>query len=298
MVGYTGLRSLVSGGQRGRLRLVALRRAPRARRAAQEAALDDPAFAPEHIEAAVSKMLPRVLRNFGELAGRPHVDILGVGNRAGAGEDRVVVRVRARVKRNRPELAPIQVVHIDERWTLVHEGMQWRLTADMGDPLAASLLSSSLVATPGDDAARLHEASLEELTESHPRGAVSPGELADPAAPSPQRLRDLAVADDRFDPLLVHALDFPEAGAGRRRVRDAHRRKWEVTRLDADATPPQVDVRVRVKATASSDATIIATGQAPPTQRLDLVWTLELDEVARQHPRWRMIDSVDASDHA
>jgi hypothetical protein len=325
-IGYTFVRWVVSGGQRGRLRLAALRRAPRARRAAEEAALDDPAFAPEHIEAAVTKMLPRVLRDFGKLAGRPHVDILGVVNRAGESEDRVVVRVRARVARDRPELAPLQVFHIDERWTLVHEGMHWRLAADMGDPLAASLLSSPLVAAPDQDASRLHEASLEELIEPHPRGAVSPGELTDRAAPAPRRLRDLAVADDRFDPLLieaaishiveaweessdgadapllavatgagVHALNFPAPGSGRRRIRDAHLQRWEVTRLDADAVPPQVDVRVRVKAGVSSDGTLIATGQAPPTQRLDLVWTLELDETTHAHPRWRLTDSTGGS---
>jgi hypothetical protein len=42
-IGYMCVRSLVSGGRRGRLRLVAPRRAPRARRAAAEAALDEAA---------------------------------------------------------------------------------------------------------------------------------------------------------------------------------------------------------------------------------------------------------------
>jgi hypothetical protein len=56
-VGYTCARSLAAGG---RLRAIALRRAPRARRAATEAALDDPAFAPERIEAAVEAILPQL----------------------------------------------------------------------------------------------------------------------------------------------------------------------------------------------------------------------------------------------
>ena len=59
-VGHTCVRSLAAGGRRGRLRAIALRRAPRARRAAAEAALDDPAFAPERIEAAVEAILPLV----------------------------------------------------------------------------------------------------------------------------------------------------------------------------------------------------------------------------------------------
>jgi hypothetical protein len=325
-IGYTCVRSLASEGRRGRLRLLALRRAPRARRAAEEAALDDPAFAPEHIEAAVREMLPRVLRRFGDLSGGPRVDILGVVNRAGEAEDRVVVRVRARVVRDPPEPAPRQVFRIDERWTLVHEGMRWRLAADMGDPLAASLLSSPLVAAPEDDASRLHEASLEELTEPRPHGGTAPGELTDPSAPAPERLRDLAVADDRFDPLLIeaairhiveaweesgdggdapllavatgaglHALSFPEPNTGRRRIHDAHLRRWEVTRLDTDATPPQLDVRVRVMASVSSDTELILAGDVLPTERLDLVWTLELDETTHAHLRWRLIDSTSVS---
>jgi hypothetical protein len=59
-VGYTCARSLAAGGRRGRLRAIVLRRAPRARRAATEAALDDPAFAPERIEAAVEAILPQL----------------------------------------------------------------------------------------------------------------------------------------------------------------------------------------------------------------------------------------------
>lgn len=325
-LGVVWVRSVVASGLRGRLRLMAWRRGPRARRAAMAAALDDPAFAPERIEAAVREILPQVLSSAGRVAGRARVDILGVVNRAGEAEDRVVVRVRAGVARDHEIGGLPRVFRIDERWTLVHHGMRWRLAADTGDPLAVSLLSSPLVAAPEDDTARLLEDSLEELTAPQPRGAGSPGELIDPAAPAPQRLRDLAVADDRFDPLLIeaavhhiveaweesgdggdepllavatgpgaHALTFPEPGRGRHRVRDARLRRWEVTRLDADAAPPQIEVRVRVTAAVASEATVIAAGQAPPARRLDLAWTLELDEATHAHPRWRLIDSAPVS---
>lgn len=74
-IGDTCARPLVSGGQRGRLRLVALRRAPRARRAAAEAALDDPTFARERIEAAVSDVRVRVRATIDPNAHAQRVDL-------------------------------------------------------------------------------------------------------------------------------------------------------------------------------------------------------------------------------
>jgi hypothetical protein len=317
-IGYAFVRSVVSSGLRGRLRLVALRRAPLGRRAATEAALDDPAFAPERIEASVSAILPRLLGDRGRLSGRPRVDILSVINREGQDEDRVVVRVRAHVDRG--PAVPLAMRHgvIDARWTLVHDGTHWRLATDSGDPLDPSLLSSTLIASPGDDVERLREASLQELTDHPRRGGPGPGELVDADAPPPQQLKDLAVADERFEPMLIaaavthiveaweqsssgsdapllavatgagaHALTFPRAGTGRRRVRDARAERWEVTRLDAAAVPPVVDVRVRVRAATGIDSD-------GHVRHLDLVWTLALDETTHgRPPRWCLTDSAD-----
>jgi hypothetical protein len=355
-IGYTCARSLVSGGQRGRLRLIARRRAPRARRAAVEAALDDPVFAPERIEASVATILRLtealwhgtpaqglrgrpdedmirswaansriVLGSGARITGRIRVDILSVVNREREAEDRVVARVRVHVERGpRVELAARRG-QLDERWTLVHRGQNWYLAADAGDPLAESLLSSPLIASPQDDAARLREASLEELTARAGRDAPSSGDLVDPDAPPLRQLQDLSITDDRFEPLLIeaavrhiveaweqssdgsdapllavatgagaYALNFPPPGAGRRRVRDARVQRWEVTRLDAGAAPPQVDVRVRVKAAAWTDEQVNA-GEDRRVRRLELVWTLELDETTHRHPRWRLTNSSDAS---
>ena len=303
-IGYVFLRSVVSGSRRGRLRLLALRRAPRARRAAEQAALDDPAFAPERIEAAVAGMLPDVLGRHADLAGRPRVDILSVVNREREAEDRVIVRVRARLTTG----------PMDERWTLVHRGARWRLAADSGDPLAPALLQAPLIASPQDDSARLREQSLQELSGA---GAPRPGELVDTDAPPLQQLRDLAVADERFDPMLIeaalehvvqaweqssdasdapllavasgagaHALQFPDSGQGRRRVRDGRLQHWEVTRVDAAATPAQVQVRVRVRAALRDER---------HPRPLNLVWTLALQETTRAHPRWRLIRSADVT---
>ena len=304
-IGYTCVRSLVSGGRRGRLSVLALRRAPPARRAAEQAALDDPAFTPERIEAAVAQMLGDVLGPDAQLVGRPRVDILGVINRARESEDRVVVRVRARSQRGA----------IDERWTLAHRAARWRLLTQAGDPLAEPLLTAPLIPGPEDDDQRLNETSLQELS-AQPRTGSTPGALVDTGAPAPEQLRDLSVVDERFDPMLIesavahivqaweqssdgsdapllavatgagaHALMFP-AGHGRRGARDARLQHWEISRVNATATPPCVEVRLRVRA-------VLQPEHHP--RRVDLVWTLALDESRHGRPRWRLAHSADAT---
>jgi hypothetical protein len=356
-IGYVFLRSVVSGGQRGRLRVMALRRAPRARRAAVQASLDDPVFAPERVESAVARILEltealwhhgperalhgrpdeRVIRAWAEnsaevlgpdarLAGHKRVDILEVVNREREAEDRVVVRVRVQIDRGPHVPFAARHVPLDTRWTLRHHDDEWYLATVAGDPLAASLLSAPLIASPDEDTERLREASFEELTAPARPGGPSPGELMDADAPPAQQLKDLAVADDRFEPMLIeatvrhvvtaweqsadgsdapllgvatgagaHALNFPATGRGRRRVRDARLQHWEVIHVDASATPPRVAVRVRVQAAAWQTDGRAISGDDRHARRLDLVWTLELDESTREHPRWRLTDSEDAS---
>lgn len=354
-IGALCVRELVSGGRRGRLHLLAAVRAPRARRAAIQASVQDPVFDPERIEAAVTTILQlteelwqggqalgvrgrpdaavirawaensgRVVGTHARVAGHTRVQIMGVVNREDEHEDRVVVRVRVHVNRGpRSELAARRGM-IDERWTLMRRGEEWYLAADAGDPVGESLLTSPLITSPDQDTARLQEASLEELTERPPRGSPAPAELTDTHAPPMEQLRDLSVADDRFDPALVetalghiveawerssdgsdapllavatgagaHALSFPRTGHGRRRVRDARLKRWAVTGLDARATPPTVTVDVRVRAAAWTDADVRA-GDDRETRRLDLVWTLQLDEATHDHPRWRLAGSADA----
>ena len=85
----------------------------------------------------------------------------------------------------------------------MRHGEQWYLAADAGDPVGEQLLSSPLITSPDQDTARLHEASLEEVTDAPPPGSPAPVELTDPDAPAMAQLRDLSVADDRFEPTLV-----------------------------------------------------------------------------------------------
>jgi hypothetical protein len=58
--------------------------------------------------------------------------------------------------------------------------------------------------------------------------------------------------------------------------------------------PPQVEVRVAVRAAAWADGRV-QPGEDRRTRRLELVWTLELDDAAHAHPRWRLSHSADAS---
>jgi hypothetical protein len=186
-IGVLGVRELVSGGRRGRLHLLAAVRAPQARRAAIQASVQDPAFDPERIEAAVTTILQLT--------------------------DPALV-----------ETALGHIVEARER------------------------------CSDGSDAPLL---------------AVATGAGA-------------------------HALTFPRTGHGPRRVRDARLKRWDVTGLDARATPPTVTVNVRVRAAAWTDDDVRA-GDDRETRRLDLVWTLGLDEATHDHPRWRLAGSADAS---
>jgi len=125
------------------------------------------------------------------------VDILDVINRQGENEDRVITRVRLRVRRGRVA-APLEpkVIGVDERWTLARRGESWVLVSVDGDPIADAVLSAPLIASPSADTVRLHEASLLALSDPDPSG-VRPGELVHADAPPEAGLRDLALADDR-----------------------------------------------------------------------------------------------------
>jgi hypothetical protein len=355
-IGYTAARSLIGTGQRGRLRLTALRRAPRARRAAMEAALDDPAFAPERIQASVTEILDvaaavwanrsdrRVRRRpdgrriqawakervsrLGDpgLDGEPRIDILSVVNRERDAEDQVVVRVRLRIDRGSGISYAARHIALDERWTLSHRGQSWFLASVAGDPLSKSLLTAPLIASQQSDSARLTEASLRELATDTAASDPAPAELVDHDAPPDRQLSDLAVADDRFSPLLlgaalqhlvdawgqvgdgsqepllavatgsaVHALLHPPVyRGGRRQVRDVTLRHWDVTAVDAGAQPPAVQVRVELRAVEWGTARGRRYGDDRRSRRLKLLWTLELVDARAGGPQWRLAASDDA----
>jgi hypothetical protein len=226
--------------RRARLRLLARRRARRARGAALEAALHDPAFAPENVRRSIGTILELagvawrspdgaalddrrdgpLIRAWAQsreawlgtglrVIGVPAIDLLRVVNREDEVEDRIVARVRFRVHRDHPAapeppLSPHRL-HLDERWTLCRDGERWLLVSVAGDPLAGPVLSAPLIPSPAYDTQRLEEASLSELAGEPPVGIANPGELYDHDAPAPLALLDLSLSDGRFSPLLIAA---------------------------------------------------------------------------------------------
>ena len=231
--------------RRARLEHQAKARGRYAEGAAWEAALDDPAFAPARLRATVGDIVglaeqlwdgprPSLLadrpdgwliatwaRTKAEVWGRglcaeerPDVTPLRVVNREGEDEDRVVLRVRLKVRRERSkpqflgDLTPLEeptTVKIDERWTFGRRGETWYLVSVDGDPLAGPVLSAPLIPTPAADDARLTESSLRELGEADAVPGERAAELVSPSAPPGLALLDLSVVDGRFMPALLGA---------------------------------------------------------------------------------------------
>lgn len=353
-VGWQFGRFVIDEERRARLHVGALRRAPRARRAATEAALDDPMFEPERIQAAVTEILDlaasvwrreavrrserrkdwplirgwaaqreELLGSGLSVSGRVRVDLMNVVNRGRKAGDWVVVRVRFHIRRGPAAPFGQRTVVVDERWTLARRREQWSLASVAGDPIAEKLTSAPLIASPAQDVERLREESLEELSEPPVATDVSPGELIDATAKPDLRLRDLAVADDRFSPALIGAAithiaaAWEEASDGsnqalaevatpvgmtnlmtgpepdsRRQVRDAVLKHWEVLDIQTDDVP-RVVVAVRVRAAVYLTHGSHGSGSDRHAHDQDLVWTLELGTDRHNHPHWRLCASAD-----
>lgn len=222
----------------------ARQRARRAELAAWAAAEDDPAFAPDRLrevvahvfdaaraiwddgstavadrrpDAAVVTQWAREKARLGSglrLEAPAELAVLRVVNRHGEDEDRVVVRMRARLHRDRPkpqfrgDLSHLEVpttVKLDERWTLGRESERWFLLDVEGDPLAAPVLAAPLITGPTDDDTRLLESSLLELAREDSEGPSKPGELVGESRSPLSALMDLSLVDGRFAPALLEA---------------------------------------------------------------------------------------------
>jgi hypothetical protein len=331
-------------------------RVDRAYYAAIEAGEEEPAFAPDAVRQAVAQIVALAidlwhasdagavdarpdgglitawararqswLGSRAQLQGDPSVELIRVVNRPGEAEDRVVVRVRIRVRRREPWLSIFAARHInlDERWTLGRYGNEWVLLSVEGSPLAGPVLTAPLIPTPAYDTERLQEESLAELASAQKVPAdVSPSELVDADAPPAFALLDLSVVDGRYLPALIaaqlaHLIEaWEEAVAGsqaplaaltsadalaallrpgpgkRMIIRDATLKSWEPVRLELSAHPPLIAVWLEVHAfryVASDDGAPRAGTDNEP-RRIALTWRLELTDNVRAP--WRLVSST------
>ncbi len=147
----------------------------------------------------------------------PSVEYVGLVNRTDDADDRVVVRVRARLEdyvetadggRMNHEGSNRPTTSLCEYWTLDKRGGRWCLLSIEEDAEGAHNLESALVASPWSDDERLRQDAVAEraAADAAPPG-VSPAELADLdfAGPARAAAMDLALADGRFDVDLIEA---------------------------------------------------------------------------------------------
>ncbi|HEU4975316.1 MAG TPA: TIM44-like domain-containing protein [Baekduia sp.] len=214
--------------------------------AAAEAATDDADFDPDTVRAAATALFLEIQRRWSandiagleplvgedlmvewrrrlqdfarkgwhnrvEPKGDPDVEYLGLVNRDGDDEDRVVVRITATLDDYVVDAAGDVVLkdgeddrttQLQEWWTLHPPGERWRLVSIERDAEGRHHLDAELVATPWGDARVRDDALVETaVADAVPAGVavadIAPAELDDDARAA---ALDLALADGRFAP--------------------------------------------------------------------------------------------------
>jgi predicted lipid-binding transport protein (Tim44 family) len=314
-----GLRSLFRPGRRG---AAAAARAEQVRRASAEAADEDPLFDAELVERRAAALFAAVqrawsqndvgtlrrlvgpdlmvewearladfrrkgLRNVVDVLDGPEVHYVGMQNREGDDEDRVVVLLRARLRdvavdrHGRTIPSPDgEVANIREFWTLGKRGGDWVVVSIEDEREGGHHLSAPIVAGPSRDDARLRADAVMELAAADAVPAAQVGELLSPAFDGPARTAalDLSLVDGRFAPDVLatavgelvdawlQAIDGPDAPLAARATPDAlrallHPTGSETARLVvrgaqvvalgivdvATGPPPEVAVRLEVE---------------------------------------------------
>ncbi|HEY2214897.1 MAG TPA: hypothetical protein VGH31_07570, partial [Acidimicrobiales bacterium] len=239
-------------------------------------------------------------------------------------EDRIVARVRLRIRCKRPKVGMLgpHHAHVDQRWTFGRTGDDWFLLSMGGDPLAGPLLMAALIPTASSDTERLTEESLAELADAQKLGHdAALADLVSPDEPPAVALLDLSVIDGRFLPALIqaeltHLLSAWEGAAvgseaplevlandqareallrprqGQRLiVRDVVLKSWQPTKLNLSQDPPSIEATLEVEAVryVVNDVGRALAGNPTLAQSVPLTWTLELTESAETP--WRLSTS-------
>src|SRR5215218_3542893 len=145
------------------------------------------------------------------------VEYLGLVNREGTANDRVTVRISARLRDWVETLdgatvmrkgAASSIISLTEYWTLGRRGDGWIVASIESDAEGAHVLDQEIVATPWSDDQRLQDASVVELATADklPDG-VSTAEVADLdyAGDARSAALDLSLVDGRWAPDVLEA---------------------------------------------------------------------------------------------
>jgi hypothetical protein len=331
----------------------------RGHRVALIASLDDPAFDPDTIRGAVGAIAAavdeiwagarsdlvsarpdarlleewaaQIVQSTGpgvRIARPPTLRIIGLVNREGEQEDRIVARVRIALRRDTHSMTwpgdgtimATRRARFTQRWTLMRVGGQWYLASAVPAGHDRVPFARARIASAVDDSARLREAALRELAGND--RTPHPAELIDHHSQPGTQLTELAMLDERFSPALIEAtlrrviecweiagvgseaplraicttpaitqLRHP-AGAGMTRtIHDASLNTWTVTRLDAAAAHPTITTQVTINGTWRNQGARFSGAAGGPFRTLREVWTLALRDGPDGQPQWRLVHS-------
>jgi predicted lipid-binding transport protein (Tim44 family) len=160
-------------------------------------------------EARLADFRRKGWRNRVEVLDRPEGRYVGVTNRAGDAEDRVVVLLTARLRDvvvdrygNVLPNEQGEVSRISEYWTLGKRAGEWVVVSIEQEREGAGHLSAPLVSSPESDEARLRADATMELAAADGVRADQVGELLSPAFSGTARAAalDLSLVDGRFAP--------------------------------------------------------------------------------------------------
>jgi predicted lipid-binding transport protein (Tim44 family) len=154
--------------------------------------------------------------NVVEVRDGPNVEYVGLVNREDDAEDRVVVRLEARVRDCvrtdggaivKKDGAASEIVSLAEYWTLARRGGRWIVVSIEQDAEGAHHLEAPLVPSPwSDEQALRDEAALGRAREDAPRGVTSAELVAvDYAEDARRAALDLSLVDERFAPHVLEA---------------------------------------------------------------------------------------------
>jgi predicted lipid-binding transport protein (Tim44 family) len=234
-----------SSGRQGRRQVA--RRVGRVEAAAAEAAEEDPAFAPETVKRQAKRLFTQIQtawdaddrarlrslvapdlyaewerrlddfqrrgwRNRVKLLGEPTVEYVGLKNRGDASQDRVTVRVEARLRdyvedshgnRIKRSGHVSQIVNTREFWTLSKRNGGWILQSIEQGAEGSHALTDTVIPTPWSDDQAMHDEALVEgaVADAVPKGTKI-SEVADLDFDGTARAAamDLSLADGRFAP--------------------------------------------------------------------------------------------------